>query len=183
MIPRRLLEKVERYEHRDTPALQLTKKWIESDAWCLALFGEPDRGKSFAAAWAYRRSWDLPRGPCKGGSVWINAGTLAVMTLDRIRADLHKAMESPFVVVDDIGTESEHASAMINAMLCYRGDNEYRTVLTCNVTVDDFDERYKGRLTSRFELGGVSDNGRPKWTRVVGGESLRRVPMVKRKPE
>jgi DNA replication protein DnaC len=146
----------------DTPALVAVRDWLDSGKTFLVLGGNVGVGKTVAAAWAlseragiFRKASQITRMSQFDAEAW-----------DRLyRAGL--------LVVDDLGTEPHDQGGWGLSALLDLFDRRYeeraRTILTVNVTVDTFRERYGkdgGRFLDRLRESGTWFN--------VAGESRRK---------
>jgi DNA replication protein DnaC len=146
----------------DSPALVAVRDWLDTGKTFLVLGGNVGVGKTVAAAWAlseragiFRKASQITRMSQFDAEAW-----------DRLyRAGL--------LVVDDLGTEPHDQGGWGLSALLDLFDRRYeeraRTILTVNVTVDTFRERYGkdgGRFLDRLRESGTWFN--------VAGESRRK---------
>lgn len=149
----------------ETPAITAVRDWLDEPKTFLILGGNVGVGKTVAAAWAlsqragmFRKASQITRMSQYDAEAW-----------DRLyRAGL--------LVVDDLGTEPHDQGGWgLSALLDLfdrRYDERARTILTVNVTLETFRERY-GKDGGRF-LDRLREAG--KWFNVAG--ESRRKPEV-----
>ena len=154
----------------DTAALRIARKWLSVARGTaaakdgrpmrfLALLGLPSRGKTVAAAWLL----------AEVGGLYVSAPELG-----RMRASSHWRDQEAFrsyyasrlVIVDDIGAESSPLEEALFDLVNARQVARAMTILTGNITRQQFEERYGERTTRRIEHQGVIAE--------VGGPDLRR---------
>jgi hypothetical protein len=144
-----------------TPALQLVERLLAGEGLILVLGGDTGRGKSCAAAVA------LARRP----GLWVNAPDLAKIPLDGDSApDIDARMRAtPLLVLDEVGLEhspSGYAAGRICAAITHREGAGKPTVVTTNLSTDQFKEKYGDRIGSRLNGDGLG------W-QTVSGPDLR----------
>lgn len=146
------------------------------------LSGGPGTGKTTAAAWwlhAYVTdpecwnevdSWGSPPKP-KGIPVFVTAARLARWPRYN-EAEMDRLIRAPRLVIDDLGAEflDEKGSfrALIDEVVNERYANRRPTVITTNLDVEPFKDRYGERVADRIResgkwmgLGKVSMRGGP----------------------
>lgn len=148
---------------RPTDAIEIVRKWYKSleSRPILALFGSVGCGKTFAAAtWA----WSLAEDDWR----------VQYFTPDTLCARVYPAYRTPEammpdlggapIVVDDLGTESDKrfSSALFQAVNLHQ---RRPMILTTNLTVRQFRDRYDDRVIDRLNSCGQAV--------VVPGRSLR----------
>lgn len=151
-------------------------RWRRSDRRLLGLGGAVGIGKSLTAAWllaqAPRRPWRNPDGTDSGWPAhlhprWVRASTLA--RLDTYRAPELAALEACCcLVIDEVGGGDVGAPASfaerLDMLVSGRYDAGLDTVLTSNLTEDEFRQQFGERLYDRItgdagvwvERGGAS---------------------------
>lgn len=159
----------------ETPVVQATRKWLDSDASFLLLHGETGGGKSLAAALVFERARDTVRwvggemqrwnsGDCyfiaaselSRGSYFDDDSRRLIRHLKRVR----------FLVLDELGAElasAPYLSTLDEVMTERFGDARRRTVLTSNVSArrpandkpSPFEERYGSRIARRIRESGT----------------------------
>ena len=90
--------------------------------------------------------------------VWVGAAELARWPrYDRDSMDM--LLGADRLVVDDLGTEFLDASgnfrAVLDEVVCRRVDDGRKTVITTNLSVDDFVRRYDERIADRINGSGA----------------------------
>lgn len=150
-----------------TSSTAIIGKLLCSEGLILVLSGGTGCGKSTAAAHALS----------KKAGLWVHAPDLAKPdftdpdeygvrkeTLDeRMRA-------AGLLVLDDVGTEhspSGYAASRITGVLEHRESNKRPSIVTCNLTAEEFREKYGARLASRI-------NGDTLGWQQIAGPDLRR---------
>lgn len=169
----------------DTPALRVAKQWSgQSDFPCLLLVGSPGTGKTVAAAWAMSRhvatkGESLPSGGGRATprAMFVRASTFARMSAydAKDREWFEDCCRTSFLVLDDLGAEflGEVAKALLDELIDARTGSLRRTVITSNLGMQQFEDRYEGRIWDRL---------RPSSTVFgTGKQSMRRRPA--KKPE
>jgi hypothetical protein len=144
---------------RSTDASRRALQMIRSGARAVVLYGTQGTGKSCAAA-------EILLTPCAigpdGGAVfcglWISAADYCECCGRREDTDLvEDCRASSYLVVDDAGEEHQRDAWRIARLITDRYDSSHkRTVLTTNLTGDQFRNRYEARVYSRLmEIGGA----------------------------
>lgn len=175
---------------RETPAVVLVREWMKAGEpkrrpWALVMLGDTGVGKSVAAAlaWLLLREEDRAIAQAPGvfddlrGVAWIRARTLHRMSFDQRDEVLNRCAAAHGLVVDELGSENTNTREAILEVLEERGDARRRTVLTSNLTGEAFTAAYGDRLLDRIRAAGLTKSGKPRWTRVFHGESLRGTEM------
>lgn len=106
------------------------REWLRH-GWCLLLTGSTGSGKSaLAAELLLRAAADLRCSPR-----WARAQDLADMVLGGKRDEARQTIESPLLVVDElgIGHESDAAWSAVEGGICRRWEQELPTILTTNL--------------------------------------------------
>jgi DNA replication protein DnaC len=132
--------------------------------WCLS--GNPGCGKTFAA-----HLWAIGEGHHRGGRI-VTASAFARMSrypVDGAPDKFETFAEPERLVIDDMGVEyaDQRGSflADIDELINLRWSSERGTLITTNLSMDEFKERYEERIADR-----IRDRGG--WVNV-GAESLR----------
>lgn len=169
-VPARLAEASFSSDHR-TQALILTQDYLPNleSGRALLMLGPTGVGKTYAAVAAMRACDRAAR----RGRAFFYFPALAGALLDRERSAkaLEMAKKRDFVVFDDLGTEYFKEGGMLQAFVdeifYEREGNALPTVITSNLTVEEFKTRMSDRIVDRL---------RGSWGRVVQvpGESMRR---------
>ncbi len=136
---------------RDEPPLVAARQWLESEAWALSMMGNKGSGKTFAAAWAVlqlERIWPV---------VWLHSPTACARPLygTKAQSDMDRAQKAPLFVLDEFGAELVSAPWMtqLEAILGIRYANGLKTIVTSNLTKEDFEKRMGERLADRLREG------------------------------
>lgn len=158
-IPRRFWALVS--APKETLAISYVRALLEGKGLLLLLHGDAGCGKSTAAAWA------LSQRP----GLWVNAPDLARPPKDDDDATDRELHTTPFLVMDDLGieysTDKKYAESRINLALSKREADLLPTLLTSNLSTDEFKARYGDRTVSRL-------NGDPLGWQTVTGPDMRR---------
>jgi DNA replication protein DnaC len=158
-IPRRFWELVK--EPKDTLATQYVKALLDGKGILLLLAGNAGCGKSTAAAWA------LSQRP----GIWVSAPDLARPARGEDDATDRDLATALFLVIDDLGieysTDKKYAESRINLVLSKREADLLPTLLTTNLSAEEFKTRYGDRTVSRL-------NGDPLGWQTVTGPDMRR---------
>jgi DNA replication protein DnaC len=155
-----------------TSAMLIVRKYVAEDAAagrCLLLLGPTGVGKTWAAVAAMRECYQAR----VKGRWFFYFPALASRLLDNERRGdaLQLACSRYFVVFDDLGTEYQKEGGLLVSLLdeifWKREGNRLPTIITSNLTPEQFKERMSDRIVDRL---------RGDWGRVVTvpGESLRR---------
>lgn len=150
-VPRRLMKELDRKEIIETAAIKAVDEWDRSDKWSLFLYGPPNTGKSFAAAYWLKQRASKLRSTTAKSKKWIIANGLTMVD----RQDLRSLIDQQYLVVDDLGAEYSASSGYFNQLLyqliATRYDNELKTIFTSNMTGKEIKEHYKDdRLLRRI---------------------------------
>ena len=162
-VPERYVRTLVEGPYRRTEALRRTEEWADGTDCSLLLAGAPGCGKTFAACWALLE-----------GGYWSATFRTArsLMRLSAYSEEEMRAVEAPeLLVIDDIGAEWSDGkgfmAAMIDGLLAERHARNHRTVMTSNLTVRQFGQRYGARVADRlrgeglaYEFNGPSLRGR-----------------------
>jgi DNA replication protein DnaC len=150
-------------EPQDGDALKAVRKFMAGKETFLLLLGGIGTRKTGAAVWGASRSHG-----------WANFTTADKLQdafrygdeADKLRADFESA---DVLVIDDLGTQFTDGKgffdAGFNALMNHRYESTRKTIVTANITVDDFRKLYP-RITDRIkEVGTVV---------IIGGASQRK---------
>lgn len=148
-------------EHpKETMALTYARALHDGKGVLLLLQGNKGCGKSTAAAWVLRQRPGL----------WVDAPDLERPPTSDGDATDHDLATTPFLVIDDLGTEystdKKFAERRINVAISKREANLLPTLLTANISTEEFKARYGDRIASRI-------NGDPLGWQSVDGPDLR----------
>lgn len=156
------LDRILRSTLLTTTALAETARWVESKSDVLVIEGDTGSGKSVAAAWAWMfvKLRTSRTGPVEYGEmhaapswpVWVDAPTVASL---QPWSDQWAAFDrARLVVIDDVGTEEkpERMQAVLERLW---NVSSGRAVITTNLTVADFGDRYGARVASRLAGSGA----------------------------
>jgi DNA replication protein DnaC len=147
-VPARQVERVTAGEKlARSQALEAAHAWERSGETLLLLLGPPGTGKTTAAAWLCRK---LGR--------FVAAADMARMSA--YAADGVASLEQgKLLVIDDIGVEYADAKGLfrsqLDAVVSSRFGDRRRTVLTGNIGLPEWRERYGARLLDRAREDGV----------------------------
>jgi DNA replication protein DnaC len=156
---------------KDTQAMQAVKRWMALDRkqkWCLVLGGSKGVGKSVAAAWWLAQvARDMHPSPSMFSRWWtIND----IQRLSNYAQDLDRLWTVQSLVIDDLGVEFNDAkgnfASLLYGIIEKRGNSYLRTIITTNLNVSDFRQRYDDRICDRLNKGGMFAG--------ASGNSLRR---------
>lgn len=143
---------------------------VDHRSGCLLLLGDPGTGKSLAAArWLLQPAADLARWglpEAEGGTfyppsgyrpVWRSARSLArVKQYDEL--EVSELIKPPRLVIDDLGVEYQDAKgfllSLIDEIVTERHRRDLPTVLTGNLSGEEFAERYGARIVDRIKGSG-----------------------------
>jgi hypothetical protein len=146
---------------RETHCVELVRELLSGKGCILVLSGHTGCGKSSAAAFALAGRT----------GIWIHAPDLSRPPLDGDSGD-DRMRYCGLLVLDDVGTEhspSGYAAKRICSVLEHREGNRRPTIVTTNLTAEQFKAAYGERLASRL-------NGDPLGWQHVSGPDLRRNP-------
>lgn len=141
----------------DTHALSMARRWLASDSPSLVMHGGTGCGKTFAAMWlvathergaAFVRGHALARWPA-----WKEP----ILEADEECPWRVNLRTVSLLLVDDVGGEQQADTirATLQDLLDHRLDNGLRTVITTNLGMQEFGERYGAPMMSRIKLGGI----------------------------
>ena len=146
----------------ETPAIAAVREWLGTGKTFLVLGGSVGVGKTVAGAWAL----------VERGGLFRKASQITRMSQFDTEA-WERLYRVGLLVVDDLGTEPHDQGGWGLAALLDLFDRRYdyraRTILTVNVSLDTFRERYGkdgGRFLDRLREAGEWFN--------VAGESRRK---------
>lgn len=158
------------FETKQTEALTAAHSWHWQHKPILLLLGAKGIGKSYAAARAYLR-WVLQNSPkdlWQTSNRWQEfaddaASALCWMHIYKLvndRDSAETAARAPFLVLDDLASEdaTPGGKARVNYVISERYDNLKPTVITGNLSVKDFVERYGERIFDRISHYGTIAN-------------------------
>lgn len=154
-VPERILQSLESL--RETKAVEWVREFTlcPREAWCLVLSGGKGTGKSTAAAvWLYENV------PPEGTPAYITrywwSGTRIART-NGYAKDFEKMMQHKFMVIDDLGVEyldkNGNFLQRLDELIDERYSNFKRTIITTNLNVEAFKERYGERVSDRLREG------------------------------
>jgi len=148
-IPRRHGEVLVRGKLKATAALKAASEWWQARPRdIIAMAGPPGCGKSVAAAW------------CVGKA---NQGALFVTARELLRVSVYDGEQmsrlerAPLLALDDLGAEFADTkgmfSVLVDALVDARHSELRPTVLTTNLKVEAFRQRYGDRVVDRIRDG------------------------------
>ena len=146
----------------ESPAIVAVREWLDTRKTFLVLGGGVGVGKTVAASW----------GLVERGGLFRKASQITRMSQYDAEA-WERLYSARLLVIDDLGTEPHDqggwgAAALLD-LFDRRYDERARTILTVNVSVDTFRERYGkdgGRFLDRLREAGEWFN--------IAGESRRK---------
>ena len=151
-------------------ALDAARKWLnalpvdgEHTTW-LVLLGGTGTGKTVAATWALREAVRQGR-----SAYFRTASRLARLSgFNEGAVELEMLIGCGLLVLDDVGAEAQTAwgSGLLQELLDARHQASARTVITSNLSADDFKTRIGERMTDRIREDGMVVR--------LGGKSMRR---------
>ena len=150
----------------ETPAILAVRDFLKEprECWCLVLAGPPGRGKSIAAAyWLKRIAYDIAvenfetsNQPFTKQRWWSAQEVGRVSSHDQ---ELTVLMQRDNIVIDDLGTEyldkNGHILHRLDELITRRYSNYKRTLITTNLNIQGFKNRYGNRIFSRIGDGGI----------------------------
>ncbi|MAH47516.1 hypothetical protein CMI37_16975 [Candidatus Pacearchaeota archaeon] len=158
-VPERILKNIFSVEN----PLEKTKavKWVRQfslqprEAWCLVLSGGKGTGKSTGAAvWLYDNV--PPDGAPSYTTRYWWSGTRIART-NGYAKEFEKMMQHKFMVIDDLGVEyldkNGNFLQRLDELIDERYSNFKRTIITTNLNVQAFQDRYGDRVTDRLREG------------------------------
>ena len=159
-VPERILDNLEVL--RATKAVNIVKNWTDTpkEAWCLILSADKGTGKSTAAAtWLYN---NVPQNISTYPRRYWWSGTRIART-NGYAKEFESMMRSRFMVIDDLGVEyldkNGNFLQRLDELIDERYSNYRQTIITTNLNVKAFKERYGERVADRiregFEFGGA----------------------------
>jgi DNA replication protein DnaC len=134
----------------------------------LLLLGKVGCGKTVAACWAILKNYryrtvymripgDMPPQKYWLGATFVSLAELASASLwdpeDRALRDRCDA--TSLLILDDMGLERGDGAAAVTQLLTSREAGKRRTILTSNLSLSAFAERYGERVTDRIRGDGV----------------------------
>ena len=170
-------------------------EFMEDWGKCLLLLGDPGVGKTYASAAAIRQEFYLRIRVVETGETFQQADRVYRATSPRLqspgslffrfvylpkllnqyfdparRTEALKALEIPFLVLDDLGTEylkdGGMAESFLDELFYEREANRRTTIITSNLNAQQLTERYSPRIIDRLRGGWGS-------AYVIPGPSLR----------
>lgn len=138
----------------ETHALRAVRRWVNARSGSatspyafLGLLGATGRGKTVAGAWLVARL----------GGAYVTAEALrrAYTGHWRDRQKFERLTSTRVVVLDDVGTEAEEESARACMFELINLRSRGWTLLTSNLSREEFDERYDDRTLGRIEGNGA----------------------------
>jgi hypothetical protein len=145
----------------DTTAVRRVLQWHEQQQadesqWCLALSAAPGTGKSTAAgAWLWMRTEGVSAS--KARQRWFLASEIAAAS--GFDGSVDALCSLPALVIDDLGTEYSDRHGFAKTRLDVIVDARYRefrpTLITTNLNIDAFRERFGERVADRLREGGA----------------------------
>lgn len=160
-VPQKDLSRAALLEHERSEAVQALATFDRDPrATFLVLAGLPWAGKTTAAAVWLVNSRRPKRHPRAGDPMFVSAAKLTrASSYDDASGELARAEWARLLVLDDLGAEfadaKGHWQARLDALIDARYENELPTIITTNLTADDFKARYQERITRR-----ISESGR-----------------------
>lgn len=157
---------------KDTTATNRVESWVAKykpeHLWAIALAAPVGAGKTIAAGhWLMLLNLEVPASRTSSKPCWLPSPELAVM--DSFGDEFRQYKASPYLVIDDLGTEfmgmSGAFESKLDALINARYSNELPTLITTNQNAADFRARASQRLVSRLRDGGT-------WAEFPG-ESMR----------
>lgn len=157
-IPRRFWELVK--DPKETLALTYAKALLEGKGVLLLLHGDKGCGKSTAAAWALSQHTGM----------WVDAPDLERPPMDDEDASDRELATTPLLVIDDLGTEysteKKYSERRITVAISKREASLLPTIITANLSPEEFKARYGDRTSSRI-------NGDPLGWQTVTAPDMR----------
>ena len=148
-----------------TKAVQRTQRWMKTatkEGWCLVLSGGKGCGKSTAAGyWLMTDTQKRAEGsidrPMPTGRRWWTSSRMARESSYSYSEGMEKIMQTPLMVVDDMGVEYMDKNGFfrhrMDELLDERYSNYRKTVITTNLNWKDFVVRYGERVGDRIREG------------------------------
>ena len=166
-----------------TPALADVHEWWASEFPTRVLLGGNGCGKSLAACYVIpahcrdngKIAWSHQRGDLGEWWVWRSVKYAMADDVASLRAgddvDVaeHKALlATPLLILDEAGNEDGDGERGIGRLICDRIAEGKRTVVTANMSLENFSKRYGRRVMSRIGQDSL---------RVVHGPDLRKATL------
>lgn len=145
----------------ETDCMREVRRWMAmgADAWCLVLSGQKGCGKSTAAGYWL---WSLARGMRADSAVeqkWWTAAQIATLDAFDKAKPLQRLGRQGGLVLDDMGVEYLDRNGAfefkLDGFIDERYGNLRKTIITTNLGVREFGERYSERVVDRIREGGV----------------------------
>lgn len=142
---------------REDEALQVTRSWWSRKLATLILVGARGIGKSLAAAWAVSEGpHHRPAG--RADARWWVASELSGLDFYG-EARLEEAHRCGLLVVDDVGMgelgEARRFWTRLETALNVRHDRALQTIVTCNMSIDEFRSVCDERVRDRIKASGL----------------------------
>ena len=156
-VPKRVRLTLDRPQ--TTKAIDIVQAWLDAgeNAWCLVLSADKGVGKSTAAGWWLRKTAAEAQPSTNAFRRWWPAAEIAAM--DFYGDDFKRLCDCHSLVLDDLGAEYSDAKGAFQSKLDRVMDARYReyrrTIVTTNLSVKGFVERYDTRIYDRMREGGV----------------------------
>ncbi len=158
-VPERILKNLFSEEDplRETKAVEWVRQFNTQprEAWCLVLSGGKGTGKSTGAA-----VWLHDNVPANGAPTYTSrywwSGTRIART-NGYAKEFEKMLQHKFMVIDDLGVEyldkNGNFLQRLDELIDERYSNFKRTIITTNLNVEAFQNRYGDRVTDRMREG------------------------------
>jgi len=166
-VPERILKNLRNL--KETKAIKWVKEFSVQprEAWCLVLSGGKGTGKSTgAAAWLYDNvpqdaSTRTDGAPNLSPRYWWS-GTRIART-NGYAKDFEAMIQRKYMIIDDLGVEyldkNGNFLQRLDELIDERYSNFKRTIITTNLNVKAFQERYGERVTDRLREGFAHGGG------------------------
>jgi DNA replication protein DnaC len=147
-IPTRYAGRVVDGDPLPTKALACAQSFALDRKTLLVLSGPPGCGKTFAAAWLVANS--------EKSSLFFHISQLLRVS-PYSSSDMRPIETAALLVLDDVGSEYADKNGMLlfvlDSLIEVRSSHLRKTVLTTNIPLADFMQRYSGRITDRVRDG------------------------------
>lgn len=149
---------------RETGTVTAVREWAKSDKVFCLILGGAGSGKTVAAVEALlnaKMAWDGGKSWCYSSSEarFAAATDLARLSYFDLEAQrrLGRLERVPWLVLDDLGAElmTPGWASNFGEIINVRNSGRRKTVVTSNLTVEAFKERYDERVISRIRGNGV----------------------------
>jgi hypothetical protein len=138
----------------DTEFVKEVRRFAEckKNAWCLVLSSDKGAGKSTGAAvWLYDVAMQMEAAPSEA-SCWWPATRLA--RANSFNKEYERIIRAPHMVIDDLGMEymdkNGNMLTRLDELIDERYSNFRRIIITTNLNMNDFKERYGDRIADRI---------------------------------